>query len=254
MPQSRQDEKARRVRRLVMSAVLGVALLSAGSAAAQDGACVIRKIVGPWGLRQSDGTNVEVRPQQAAEHIAGIAEYSHYNNDTEKVETVGGPIDGSINGDRVSFVVYWSNSTSGRYDAQIDANGALSGVTVDRNNPQNKATFVTGSGSIEGCLVAAPPPPPPPPPVALGRTQAPAKLPTLRNGGRPLGEVSLNPGGGLEAPLRGGPVGRLPAADPAASVKAICDAAENARAHSSPLAPELEGRCAAAKAEAAASR
>lgn len=238
--------------RLLMSAIAATALLSAGSAAAQGGGCLTRKVVGDWSLNQSNGVHVEVRPQQSGDHIGGVAEYSAFNGASGKAGTIGGPIDGSISGDRVSFTVYWSNSTSGRYDGQIDANGAVHGVTVDRNDPGNRATFSTNGGSFQGCLVMAPPPPPP---VALGRTQAPAKLATPPTGKGVRGEVAVGgsrAAGALQAPVRGRPPGRLPGQDPAAAAKAICDAAQAARARNSPLAADLEGRCAAAKAAAGA--
>ena len=248
MPQEGKDGETGGAPRYLMILVALATLLTAGSATAQGGGCLTRKVVGPWSLDQSNRVHVEVRPQQSGDHIAGVAEYSHIDGGSQ-AETIGGPIDGTISGDRVSFVVYWSNSTSGRYDAQIDANGALHGVTVDRNNPRNTATFTSGGGSFQGCLVNAPAPRPP---VALGRTPPPARLATPRTGDRPLREVPVGSGSSLAATPPRGPVRPAPGSDPAASVKEICDAAATARAHNSPTAADLEGRCAAAKANAAA--
>lgn len=194
---------------LVVGGLLALTASMASAPAFAAGECLDWNVAGSWHLRQSNGTEVTLRLQQTGTHLQGVGEYSHYNNDTHKVQTIGGPVDGSLeHGGVIRLTVFWSNSTAGHYTGQVEADGGMTGYTVDQNDPSNKATF-RASGYPQ-CVSRAAAAPSAKPTMALGRVQSPAGT-------------------------------------PAATAGTICEAAASARARNSPAAPGLERQCAASK-------
>ena len=146
--------------------------LTATKAFAAPGDCLQWDVSGSWHITQSNGTNVLMKIQQTGTHIQGVAEYSSYNNDAGKVQTVGGPVDGTFESNRILRVtVYWSNSTAGLYVGQVEPDGGMTGYSHEQDDPGNKADF--RASGYPNCLSreAAPPPPAP----------APAKPPVARS-------------------------------------------------------------------------
>ena len=181
---------------------------------AAPGDCMQWDVSGSWLMTQSNGTNVVMRLQQNGTHLQGVAEYSSYNNDNQKVQTVGGPVDGYYEtGNIVRVTVYWSNSTAGVYVGQIDLQGKMVGFTNEKNNPENKANFQAYNGTVQ-CLSreVAPPPPAPAPEPSVDTVKAQSRV----------------------------RVTDTPSTSPAMS---ICDAARTAKTRNSPAAPGLEKQC-----------
>lgn len=192
-----------------VSFALALAAATVAAPAHADGECLEWNVTGPWTISQSNGTTVRMNLEQNATHLQGVGEYSYYNNDEEKVQTVGGPVDGYLeHGSLVRVTAYWSNSSAGVYTGQVGADGSMSGFTVDKNDPGNKATF--RASGIARCVsrAAVAPPSPAKPTLALGRVH-------------------------------------LPEGAPAGPPKTMCEMAASARARNSPAAPGLEKRCAA---------
>jgi len=171
-----------------------------------DGECLEWNVAGSWPLTQSNGTRVYLRLQQTGTHLQGVGEYSYHSDSAEQQYTVSGPVDGQLeNGNLVRVAAYWSNGSVGLYVGKIQADGGMTGYTSDRNNVNNKATFVASASAqcVSRAAVA-----PPKPTMALGRVQTPAGTP--------------------EAPPM-----------------TMCERAAAARARNSPAAPGLERQCAA---------
>lgn len=164
--------------RTIKIATIATGLLAVSAAlvapqAFADGECLQWDVSGTWHIAQSNGTNVLMKIQQTGINIQGVAEYSSYNNDAGKVDTVGGPVNGVYEaGGILRVTVYWSNSTAGLYTGQVGPDGVMSGYSVDKNDPDNKATFrASGFPTCTSRAVAPPPPPAPPakPPVVLNQ-------------------------------------------------------------------------------------
>jgi len=204
----------------LLSCALALAASFATPAFAAEGACLQWDVSGLWIITQSNGTTVRMNLQQTATRIQGVAEYSYYNNDLHKAQTIGGPVDGYLeHGSFLRVTAYWSNSTAGDYTGQVELDGGMNGFAVEKNDPGNKATFhATG---YPRCLSreAAVPASPTVPPVALGRVHT--TVPPVA-----LGRVHTT---GPNPP--------------------ICDAARSARERNSPAAPGLERQCAALMAQ-----
>jgi hypothetical protein len=187
----------------VLPALLAV---FASTPAFADGECLEWNVTGSWPLTQSNGTRVTLRLQQNGTHLQGVGEYSYYSDAARQQQTVSGPVDGQLeHGNLVRVAAYWSNGSVGLYVGEIQADGGMTGYTSDRNNVNNKATFVASASAqcVSRAAVA-----PPKPTMALGRVQ-------------------------------------IPAGTPVAPAKTICEHAASARARNSPAAPGLERQCAA---------
>ena len=156
---------------IVLRALLGLGASLAAAPAFADGDCLQWDVGGLWIISQSNGTTVRMTLEQNGTHIQGVGEYSSYDNDRHKVQTIGGPVDGYLeHGNFLRITAYWSNSTAGLYTGQIQPNGGMSGFAVDKNDPGNKADFrATG---YPHCLARQAPPPLPPdrgPAAGVGR-------------------------------------------------------------------------------------
>lgn len=172
-----------------------------------DGECLGWNVTGPWTISQSNGTTVRMNLEQNGTHLQGVGEYSYYNNDVHKVQTIGGPVDGYLeNGSLVRVTAYWSNSSAGLYTGQVEADGGMTGFAVDKNDPGNKATFRANGNPQCTSRAAVAPPQPVRPALALGRVH-------------------------------------VPAGTPIAPARTMCEMAASARARNSPAAPGLERRC-----------
>ncbi|CAN5352677.1 hypothetical protein BH11PSE14_BH11PSE14_09120 [soil metagenome] len=190
---------------VITALVLAAAIFPMPSHA--DGECLGWNVTGPWTISQSNGTTVRMNLEQNGTHLQGVGEYSYYNNDNHKVQTIGGPVDGYLEqGNLVRVTAYWSNSSAGMYTGQVEADGSMNGFAVDKNDPGNKATF--RANGVPQCTsrAAVAPATPARPALALGRV-------------------------------------RLPAGTTNAPARTMCEMAASARARNSPAAPGLERRC-----------
>ena len=187
--------------------LLALAACLLATPALAEGECRDWNVAGSWHIAQSNGTEVTLRLQQTGAQLSGVGEYSYYNNDTHRVQTVGGPIEGALeNGNLVRVTVFWSNSTAGHYTGQVEPDGGMTGYTVDQNDPNNRATFrASGYAQCLARVTVAPP----------ART------------GLQLGRVQPRPG------------------SPPSPARTMCEMAVSARARNSPAAPALENLCAA---------
>ncbi len=198
---------------LACACVLALCACLTAAPAMADSACLQWNMSGSWHLTQSNGSEVLMKIRQTGTHIQGVAEYSGYNNETHKVQTVGGPVDGTFENNRILTVtVYWSDSTAGLYVGRVEPDGGMTGSTHEQDDPGNKADFRAHGYPI--CMSRQAPPPAPPAPVALGR-------------------VAPSPKG----------LGRVGTRDPTTPSIPICDAARSAKARNSPAAPGLEEQC-----------
>ncbi|MCX7042001.1 MAG: hypothetical protein NT117_04835 [Gammaproteobacteria bacterium] len=199
---------------LAFTGLLALSTSFVSAPAFADGECLEWNVTGSWPLTQSNGTRVILRLQQTGTHLQGVGEYSYHSDSAEQQYTVSGPVDGQLeNGNLVRVAAYWSNGSVGLYVGKIQADGGMSGYTSDRNNVNNKATFVASASAqcVSRAAVA-----PPKPTVALGRV--------------PRAEGAPNPNEG----------------------KSFCELAAAARAANRPTAAALQRRCDAQLAASAA--
>ncbi|MFD6973519.1 hypothetical protein [Streptomyces sp. NPDC059949] len=53
------------------------------------------------------------------------------------------PLEGSVDGNNIYFVVGWNHGPVGRYTGVRGPDGRLSGTTVDLTNPSSQASWYT---------------------------------------------------------------------------------------------------------------
>ncbi|MEU1183787.1 hypothetical protein ABZ464_40400 [Streptomyces sp. NPDC005820] len=87
---------------------------------------------GVWTIFQTNATvRVDLR-QDAAGNLFGS---------TSSGNTVGTLQEGAVTGNDIYFVVQWNHGPRGRYTGTRGADGRLSGLTVDLNNPSSQSTW-----------------------------------------------------------------------------------------------------------------
>ncbi|KJY24111.1 hypothetical protein VR46_42850, partial [Streptomyces sp. NRRL S-444] len=87
---------------------------------------------GVWTIFQTNATvRIDVR-QDAAGNLFGS---------TSSGGTVGTLQEGAVTGNDIYFVVQWNHGPRGRYTGTRGADGRLSGLTVDLNNPSSQSTW-----------------------------------------------------------------------------------------------------------------
>src|SRR5260221_12572795 len=103
----------------VFAGLLAFAASLAAAPAFAEGECLEWNVAGSWHIVQSNGTQVTLRLQQTGTHLQGVGEYSYYNNDTNKVQTIGGPVDGQLEHGRfIRGTVFWANRPPGHSRGQ----------------------------------------------------------------------------------------------------------------------------------------
>ncbi|MCX7041477.1 MAG: hypothetical protein NT117_02050 [Gammaproteobacteria bacterium] len=97
---------------------------------------------GAWKFNQSNGTPAQFELQQSGREIRGTARYVEVGPEGGQDIAWIGTLDGSIDGDRFQFTVYWDIGNSvGIYNGVIKPDGAMAGGTRDRNHPDTYATW-----------------------------------------------------------------------------------------------------------------
>ncbi|MFT3744327.1 MAG: hypothetical protein QM785_08525 [Pyrinomonadaceae bacterium] len=113
---------------------------------------------------------IELLLEQKGRVISGKAVHHIPNNFGEI--TNNGLVDGTIDGDRISFQIFWppNGSLIGVYEARIQPSGRLDGETYDKNNPKIRQTWFSG-----GTLKCPPPPVIPKPIKSTGKPRSTGK-------------------------------------------------------------------------------
>lgn len=143
-----------------------VAFAVAPAARAAEGDCTQWSVDGPRIVSQSNGTTVRMQLTQTGTRVLGDGQFSAYDNDEGRAVTIGGPVDGTLDGNVLRLNAYWSDRHAGAYLGQISPDGHISGTAHDVNDPANKATFQAGEAM---CVARAGPAAKTGP--ALGRVQ-----------------------------------------------------------------------------------
>lgn len=77
-------------------------------------------------------------------------------------DTVGGTVDGTIDGDSLSIQIFWSNGLTGVYNGNFLPSGRLDGEAWEKASPNIRQTWYS-----VGVLKCTPPPSPAPPPPPI---------------------------------------------------------------------------------------
>lgn len=109
---------------------------------AAQAACREWDLNGAWKFNQSNGTPAQFELQQSGREIRGRASYVELGPEGGQDIVWFGTLDGSIDGDRFQFTVYWDVGNSvGIYNGVIEPDGAMGGGARDRNHPDTYATW-----------------------------------------------------------------------------------------------------------------
>lgn len=131
--------------------ILVGAVLAGASPAAAEAPCTQWDVSGNWLAQQTNGV-AEIRVQrQIGQELQGQA--------TVPGEVKLGPLDGIVEGNRISFTVYWDARSVSVYSGAIGSAGRVEGITRDT---VSGATATWFSNRRMNCLArgaAAPPPP-----------------------------------------------------------------------------------------------
>ncbi|WP_328619982.1 hypothetical protein [Streptomyces sp. NBC_00354] len=137
---------SRRTRKLLTTSAAALILSAAGAgltapanAAPASAPSVVREAraaafnaSGVWTIFQTNATvRVDLR-QDAGGNLFGS---------TSSGNTVGTVQEGAVTGNDIYFVVQWNHGPRGRYTGTRGADGRLSGLTVDLNNPSSQSTW-----------------------------------------------------------------------------------------------------------------
>ncbi|MCX4528733.1 MULTISPECIES: hypothetical protein [unclassified Streptomyces] len=137
---------SRRTRKLLSTSVAALILSVAGAgltapanAAVSGAPSAVREArvaafnaSGVWTIYQSNATvRVDLR-QDGNGHLYGS---------TSSGNTVGTLQEGSVDGEKIFFVVQWNHGPKGRYTGSLGPDRRLSGTTFDMNNPSSQATW-----------------------------------------------------------------------------------------------------------------
>ncbi|WP_406512942.1 hypothetical protein OG851_30680 [Streptomyces sp. NBC_00161] len=115
-----------------LTAPANAAPASAASAGREARAAAFFNAGGVWTIFQTNATvRIDVR-QDAAGNLFGT---------TSSGGTVGTLQEGAVTGNDIYFIVQWNHGPRGRYTGTRGADGRLSGLTVDLNNPSSQSSW-----------------------------------------------------------------------------------------------------------------
>jgi hypothetical protein len=87
------------------------------------------------------------------------------------IETISGPVDGTIDGDSFSLQIFWNNDQTGIYNATVLPSGRLDGQAYEKNSPNIRVPWHTDN------VFVCPAPPPAPKPIRSSGKARPAQAP-----------------------------------------------------------------------------
>lgn len=103
-------------------------------------ACNQWDVGGKWDLYQSNGFNTTVVITPSGSELRGRAQtQSSKFKSTQPI--IAGTLDGRINGNRLTFTVYWNNNSVGVYTGIIAPTGKIEGTTYDKWHSGNRAAW-----------------------------------------------------------------------------------------------------------------
>lgn len=110
---------------------------------AAQAACGQWDVGGKWALQQSNNfaTTVLIKQsiKQSGSELVGKAQSR--SNHIGSNPTLQGDLDGRLNGDQLTFNVYWGGDSVGVYSGTIGPTGRIEGTTHDKRNPGNRAAW-----------------------------------------------------------------------------------------------------------------
>lgn len=110
---------------------------------AAQAACGQWDVGGKWDLQQSNNfyatlmINQSIKPSGSELRGSVRSRSEHIGSQP----TLRGDLDGSLNGDRLTFKVYWGGNSVGVYTGTIGPTGRIEGTTYDKRNPGNRAAW-----------------------------------------------------------------------------------------------------------------
>lgn len=162
---------------VIAGGVLVGAVLAGCLPAAAQAPCTQWNVSGHWVVGQSNAQPTEIFMMQKGTELRGDATAGGWNR-------AHGPIDGVVDGDRITFTIDWSGGAVGVYSGRIDPTGRIEGTTHDRRSGARASWYSHGTMNCLAREAAAPPPAAPPP--------APGK-PVWRLGKKKIKKIGPNP-------------------------------------------------------------
>ena len=137
---------------LLFTAVLVLLPTTAGAQCSTGWDTIGRYAIRQRGMRY--GFTVEL--QQKGRVITGTA-WGTVDNDDGGVDSLEGTVDGTLDGDSFSVQIFWTNGSTGIYNAKVLPSGRLDGEGYEKNSPNVRVPW-----NSVGVLKCPPPPPPKP--------------------------------------------------------------------------------------------